>query len=100
MLRALNIERAVLSRVGEFVSDYGTYQSARKISRQHKGRDLAEAEVAWLEWVIRELILRAGMSREGKGRNESSRLVLAASHKQDAVNTRLNRTRGLRPLAG
>lgn len=66
LAKALNVDMAVLRKLGQIASSVGTYSSARKIGPNHEMRDLTGAESYWLERVISELIWRSGLVLDGQ----------------------------------
>ncbi|MBZ0113222.1 MAG: hypothetical protein K8J08_12215 [Thermoanaerobaculia bacterium] len=61
----LAVERRVINHFAEFVSEFGSLGTARKIRAKYKGQDLTSAQAYWLECTLRQLLLRAGQYRSG-----------------------------------
>ena len=58
--RQYNIDRQVLDNLGELTSEVGDPKTARKAPGRGGFRPHTEAEVAWMEAVVKALIRRAG----------------------------------------
>lgn len=58
--RQYNIDREVLDNLGELTSEVGDPKTARKVPGRGGFRPHTEAEVAWMEAVVKALIRRAG----------------------------------------
>ncbi len=54
------ISESVLKTLGKLASEVGDVQTARKVPKDRKFRPHAPAEIAWVEAVVRRLILRVG----------------------------------------